>query len=44
MAGDRPAGTLFSSSGGRGLAYLRFDRAEGPLTAGGSSVVPEFER
>jgi tRNA-modifying protein YgfZ len=31
---DRPAGTLGSTAGDRGLAYLRFDRAEGSLRAG----------
>ncbi len=38
LAGDRPAGTLHTASDGEGLAYLRFDRAEGPLTAGGASL------
>ena len=33
-AGDRVAGTLYSTAEGRGLAYLRFDRAEGELAAG----------
>ena len=31
----RPAGTLLSAVDGLGLAYLRFDRVAGPLTAGG---------
>ena len=30
----KPAGTLFTQAGGAGLAYLRFDRADGPLKAG----------
>ena len=30
----RPAGTLFTQAGGEGLAYLRFDRADGNLRAG----------
>lgn len=29
----KPAGTLFRQSGGKALAYLRFDRATGPLNA-----------
>ncbi len=34
----RAAGTLFSQSGNRAIAYLRFDRAEGELTAGPATV------
>ncbi len=34
MAGERPAGTLYTQAGGHGIAYLRFDRAEGELRAG----------
>lgn len=30
----KPAGTLFTQSGGRALAWLRHDRAEGPMQAG----------
>jgi folate-binding protein YgfZ len=37
-AGDRPAGTLYTTAGGQGLAHLRFDRAEGELTAGGARL------
>ena len=37
LAGDKPAGTLFTQSGGHALAYLRFDRAEG-LTAGAARL------
>jgi len=33
LAGGKPAGTLFTQSGGRALAYLRFDRAQGELRA-----------
>ena len=33
MAGDKPAGTLFTQSGGCGIAYLRFDRADGLMAA-----------
>ncbi len=35
----KPAGTLFTQSGGSGLAYLRFDRASGPLLAGSAEVM-----
>ena len=38
LSGDKEAGTLFTQSGGRAIAYLRFDRAEGPLTAAGIPV------
>ena len=34
LSGDREAGTLFTRSGDRAIAWLRHDRAEGPLTAG----------
>jgi hypothetical protein len=34
----RPAGTLHTVAGGEGLAHLRFDRAEGPLTAGPATL------
>lgn len=34
----KPVGTLFSQSGGQAIAYLRFDRATGPLTAGTASL------
>ncbi len=34
------AGTLFTQAGGRGLAYLRFDRAKPGMTAGGATVQP----
>ncbi len=33
MAGEKPAGTLYTQAGGRGIAYLRFDRAKGPMQA-----------
>lgn len=32
MSGDKPAGTLHSVHGDQGIAYLRFDRAEGMTT------------
>ncbi len=34
----RPAGVLFTQSGGRGIAYLRFDRAVGDMKAGDAVV------
>jgi len=34
----KPAGTLFTQSGGKGIAYLRFDRAKGPLQAENATV------
>jgi hypothetical protein len=34
----KEAGTLYTQSRGRGIAYLRFDRAEGPMTAGSATV------
>ncbi len=40
-AGGKPAGTLFSQSGGQGLAHLRLDRAEGVLEAGAARVIYE---
>ena len=33
-ADGKPAGTLFTQAGGRALAWLRHDRAEGPMRAG----------
>jgi folate-binding protein YgfZ len=30
----KPVGTIFTQSGGTGIAYLRFDRMSGPLQAG----------
>ncbi|MFZ5965059.1 YgfZ/GcvT domain-containing protein [Thalassococcus sp. BH17M4-6] len=38
-AEGKMAGTLFTQSGGAGLAYLRFDRATGPMTAGSAKVI-----
>jgi len=37
-AGGKAAGTLYTQSGGRGIAYLRFDRAKGPMSAGDAQV------
>ena len=34
----RPAGMLHTRAGDRAIAYLRFDRAEGPMTAGDATV------
>jgi folate-binding protein YgfZ len=41
IAGGKAAGTLLSTKGGSGLAYLRFDRAAGPLTAGAATIAWE---
>ena len=38
VAAGKPVGTLYSVAEGRGLAHLRFDRAEGELAAGGARV------
>jgi folate-binding protein YgfZ len=38
MAGEKEAGTLFTQSGGQGIAWLRFDRASGVMTAGDAVV------
>lgn len=38
LSGGKPAGTLYTQSGGRGIAYLRFDRAGGEMTAGAARV------
>ncbi len=38
LSGDRPAGMLYTRSGGAGLAHLRFDRAGGEMTAGGATL------
>jgi tRNA-modifying protein YgfZ len=37
LQGEKPAGTLFTQSGGKAIAYLRFDRSEG-LTAGSAKL------
>ena len=37
-ADGKEAGTLFTQSGDHALAYLRFDRATGPLTAGHAKI------
>jgi folate-binding protein YgfZ len=38
MAGDKEAGTLLTRAGGRAIAWVRFDRAQGPMTAGDAIV------
>ncbi len=38
MAGEKPAGTLYTQSGGYAIAYLRLDRAQGPMQAGAAEV------
>ncbi len=37
-SGDKPAGTLHSRAGDAAIAWLRFDRAEGEMTAGDTRV------
>ena len=37
-ANGKPAGTLLSRAGDQGLAYLRFDRATGAMTAGDATL------
>lgn len=38
IADGKPAGTLLSRAGDRAIAYLRFDRANGPMQAGEATV------
>ncbi|MEL7106724.1 MAG: folate-binding protein [Pseudomonadota bacterium] len=38
MADGKPAGTLYTRAGDAALAYLRFDRATGPMQAGGATI------
>lgn len=37
-ADGKPVGALYTSAGGRGIAYLRFDRAEGRMHAGDAVI------
>ncbi len=37
-AGGKPVGSLFTQSNGAGIAYLRFDRAQGDMQAGDARV------
>ncbi len=39
MAGEKPAGQLFTRAGDQAIAYLRFDRCTGPLQAGSAEVI-----
>jgi folate-binding protein YgfZ len=41
MEDGREAGTLYTQSGGRALAHMRFDRMDAPLTAGEARLRPE---
>ena len=41
LAGDKPSGTLFTQSGEHAIAYLRFDRLDGPLMAGSARITPQ---
>lgn len=38
-AGGKPVGTLFTQSDGAGIAYLRFDRAQGEMQAGTARIL-----
>ncbi len=38
VAGEKVAGVLYTQADGKGIAYLRFDRAEGEMTAGAAIV------
>ncbi|MCR8549900.1 folate-binding protein [Salipiger sp. P9] len=38
LAGEKPAGVLYTQSGGHGIAFLRFDRAVGDLRAGDAAL------
>lgn len=44
MTDGREAGTLFTQSGSRAIAHLRFDRMDGPLTAGDAAISATDER
>lgn len=37
-AGGKPAGVLYTQAGGKGIAYLRFDRADRDMQAGAATV------
>jgi hypothetical protein len=39
-ADGKAAGTLYTQSGGKALAYLRFDRAIGEMRAGEATLTP----
>jgi folate-binding protein YgfZ len=38
IAEGKPAGNVYTQAGGQGIAYLRFDRATGPMEAAGVGV------
>ncbi|MEM1130395.1 MAG: folate-binding protein [Pseudomonadota bacterium] len=38
MAGGKPVGTLYTQAHGKGLAYLRLDRAKGEMQAGDATL------
>ena len=38
-AAGKPVGQIFTQSGGQAIAYLRYDRADGAMTAGDATVV-----
>ncbi|HPD92421.1 MAG: folate-binding protein YgfZ [Rhodobacter sp.] len=40
MADGREAGAVYTQADGKGLALMRMDRIEGPLSAGGQPVTP----
>ncbi|MBI1415942.1 MAG: folate-binding protein [Limimaricola sp.] len=42
VAGEKPAGTLFTRAGDAAIAYLRFDRATSPMRAGDATVTAEI--
>ena len=39
LADGKEAGTLYTQSGGKGIAWLRFDRSGGEMMADGARVV-----
>ena len=41
LSGEKPVGTVFTQSGGRGIAYLRFDRISEDMTADGVAMRAE---
>jgi tRNA-modifying protein YgfZ len=43
-ADGKPAGTLFTRSGDRAIAYLRLDRATGPMQAGSAQVTLDTDQ
>ena len=41
IAHGKPAGTLYTQSGAHAIAYLRFDRANGPMQAGDATLIAD---